>query len=503
MKKWIKRIIIVIVICVVAFMIFNKPEETKSYRTSSVERGDIETIVSGSGALSATKERKEYSKVSAEVDEIYYVEGDKVEEDYPIIKLDSSNYEATVKAQEIAIKQAELSKQNIEKQISDLEVKSETDGYISNLSIEKGSYVTNSMAICSIVKDGRFSVVLQFTYYENNPIQVGSKANITLVDSLTTMSGTVTKVSDMRKLVSGNAQVVDVTIEADTTGFSLEGANAKAEIYNGAMILSSANMAKFTSINSNIVRSKTMGTVKEVYANEGKKVKKGETIALLENTDLVTNLQNINLNLENLNNQLVTMKKQLGYYLIKAPISGTITSQKVEKGDMVAAGTMLTAISNKDTMEFVVPIDELDIAKIDYDQEVRVKIDALEETENNPLVGKITDIPEEGVTVSGVTDYYVTIQVSGNTDMKISMNANADIVVNSVKNVLTIPVDSIIKENGKKYVDILKEDGATVERREVETGASDITNIEVKNGLSEGEKVIIPEAASGMGLFQM
>lgn len=503
MKKWIKRIIIVIVICVVAFMIFNKPEETKSYRTSSVERGDIETIVSGSGALSATKERKEYSKVSAEVDEIYYVEGDKVEEDYPIIKLDSSNYEATVKAQEIAIKQAELSKQNIEKQISDLEIKSETDGYISNLSIEKGSYVTNSMAICNIVKDGRFSVVLQFTYYENNPIQVGSKANITLVDSLTTMSGTVTKVSDMRRLVSGNAQVVDVTIEADTTGFSLEGANAKAEIYNGAMILSSANMAKFTSINSNIVRSKTMGTVKEVYANEGKKVKKGETIALLENTDLVTNLQNINLNLENLNNQLVTMKKQLGYYLIKAPISGTITSQKVEKGDMVATGTMLTAISNKDTMEFVVPIDELDIAKIDYDQEVRVKIDALEETENNPLIGKITDIPEEGVTVSGVTDYYVTIQVSGNADMKISMNANADIVVNSVKNVLTIPVDSIIKENGKKYVDILKEDGATVERREVETGASDITNIEVKNGLSEGEKVIIPEAASGMGLFQM
>lgn len=503
MKKWIKRIIIVIVICVVAFMIFNKPEETKSYRTSGVERGDIETIVSGSGALSATKERKEYSKVSAEVDEIYYVEGDKVEEDYPIIKLDSSNYEATVKAQEIAIKQAELSKQNIEKQINDLEIKSETDGYISNLSIEKGSYVTNSMAICNIVKDGRFSVVLQFTYYENNPIQVGSKANITLVDSLTTMSGTVTKVSDMRRLVSGNAQVVDVTIEADTTGFSLEGANAKAEIYNGAMILSSANMAKFTSINSNIVRSKTMGTVKEVYANEGKKVKKGETIALLENTDLVTNLQNINLNLENLNNQLVTMKKQLGYYLIKAPISGTITSQKVEKGDMVAAGTMLTAISNKDTMEFVVPIDELDIAKIDYDQEVRVKIDALEETENNPLVGKITDIPEEGVTVSGVTDYYVTIQVSGNADMKISMNANADIVVNSVKNVLTIPVDSIIKENGKKYVDILKEDGATVERREVETGASDITNIEVKNGLSEGEKVIIPEATSGMGLFQM
>lgn len=501
MKKWIKRIILIVIVGLVIFAIFNKPEETKTYRTSQVEKGNIESVVSGSGTLVATKDHKEYSKVSAEVEDIYYVEGDKVERDYPIIKLDSSNYEATVKAQEIAIKQAELSKENIEKQIKDLEIKSETDGYVSNLSIEKGSYVTNAMAICNIVKDGRFSVVLQFTYYENNPILVGSKANITLVDSMATMTGTVTKVSDMRKLIAGNAQVVDVTIETDTTGFSLEGANAKAEIYNGSMIIPSANMAKFTSINSNIVRSKTMGTVKEVYVNEGKRVQKGETIALLENSDLTTNLQTVNLNLENLNNQLVTMKKQLGYYLIKAPIAGTITSQTVEKGDMVAAGTMLTSISDKDTMEFVVPIDELDIAKIDYDQEVRVKIDALEETENNPLVGKITDIPEEGVTVSGVTDYYVTIQVSGNQSMKISMNANADIVINSVKDVLTIPVDSIIKENGKKYVDVLLQDGVTVERKEIETGASDITNIEVKSGLEEGEKVIIPEVNSGISFF--
>ena len=501
MKKWIKRIILIVIVGLVIFAIFNKPEETKTYRTSQVEKGNIESVVSGSGTLVATKDHKEYSKVSAEVEDIYYVEGDKVEKDYPIIKLDSSNYEATVKAQEIAIKQAELSKQNIEKQIKDLEIKSETDGYVSNLSIEKGSYVTNAMAICNIVKDGRFSVVLQFTYYENNPILVGSKANITLVDSMATMTGTVTKVSDMRKLIAGNAQVVDVTIETDTTGFSLEGANAKAEIYNGSMIITSANMAKFTSINSNIVRSKTMGTVQEVYVNEGKRVQKGETIALLENSDLTTNLQTVNLNLENLNNQLVTMKKQLGYYLIKAPIAGTITSQTVEKGDMVAAGTMLTSISDKDTMEFVVPIDELDIAKIDYDQEVRVKIDALEETENNPLVGKITDIPEEGVTVSGVTDYYVTIQVSGNQSMKISMNANADIVVNSVKDVLIVPVDAIVKENGKKYVDILHDDGVTVERREVETGASDITNIEVRSGLLEGEKVIIPEVNSGISFF--
>ena len=86
--------------------------------------------------------------------------------------------------------------------------------------------------------------------------------------------------------------------------------------------------------------------------------------------------------------------------------------------------------------------------------------------------------------------------------MKISMNANADIVVESVKDVLVIPIDAVIKENGKRYVDILLEDKVTVERKEVETGASDLTNIEIKKGLTEGENVIIPEVSSGLfGMF--
>ena len=85
--------------------------------------------------------------------------------------------------------------------------------------------------------------------------------------------------------------------------------------------------------------------------------------------------------------------------------------------------------------------------------------------------------------------------------MKISMNANADIVVQSVKDVLTVPIDSIIKENGKRYVDILQDDLVTVERKEVKTGASNLTNIEITSGLKEGENVIIPEKSSGISLF--
>ena len=42
MKKWIKRIILIVIVGLVIFAIFNKPEETKTYRTSQVEKGNIE-----------------------------------------------------------------------------------------------------------------------------------------------------------------------------------------------------------------------------------------------------------------------------------------------------------------------------------------------------------------------------------------------------------------------------------------------------------------------------
>ncbi len=79
MKKWIKRIILIVIIVAIAILLLRKPEEVITYRTSRVAKGDIETIVSGSGALVATEDSKEYAKVTAEIEDIYYVEGDKVE----------------------------------------------------------------------------------------------------------------------------------------------------------------------------------------------------------------------------------------------------------------------------------------------------------------------------------------------------------------------------------------------------------------------------------------
>lgn len=497
---WFKFVIFIIVFVVLALLLNSNKKETETYRTASVTRGNIEASVEGSGTISSSESRKVYAKASAEVLNVLHEEGDYVREGEVLAKLDSTAMDSTAESQRIAIEQANLSISSIQKQIADLTIVANATGYVSELAIAEGSYVTTSMPICNVIEQGAYEIVLPFGYNEVNRIQVGNSARITLTSNFATLDGVVTKVSEMRKIATGSAQVVDVTIRVDTTGYSLAGAQGKGEVVVNGTKQISTSVAQFNSISANIVRAKSTGTVQKLNVYEGKFVNAGDVIAVLSNDDLSTSLKNARLTLQNLIAQNNSIKDQLDNYVIKAPIAGTITSQDIKDGDMVASGTPVLTISNKDILEFEIPIDELDIAKLDYDQEVRVTIDALKETQDNPIQGKISKLPLEGVSTSGVTEYKVKIQIPGDEKIRISMNADAKIITHSQKNVLMVPVDSVTKENGEPYVTVVLEDGTT-ERKLVELGERNISYVEVKSGLKEGEKVVVPQLNESYSWF--
>lgn len=497
---WFKFIIFILVIVAIATVFYLKPKEPTNYRTATVSSGDIESYVEGSGAITAAEARKMYAKVSAEVTEVLHEEGEQVNSGDVILRLDSSSYEATVNSQKIAIEQANLSLNNIKKQIKDLTITANATGYVSGLAIAEGSYLSNTMPVCNILESDTYEIVLPFVYSEANKIPVGSTAKVTLVQNFSELQGVVTKVSEMRKLANASSQVVDVTIKVPTSGYSLSGATAKGEVLVNGTKQASTATASFLPVSLNTVRALTMGTVKTLNVYDGMFVNKGDVIAVLTNDDLNTSLENANLTLKNLKSQYASVLDMLDNYTIKAPISGVITSQNLSVGDMVAAGTILTTISNNDVFEFKVPVDELDIAKLNYEKDVNVTIDAITETTANPIKGKISKLPLEGVSTAGVTEYYVTIQIPGSSDIRISMNANAKIIVSSKKDVLILPVDAVTKEDGKSKVIVLNDDGTT-EERVVEVGDRNVSYIEIKGGLNEGESVIIPDAAQGFGIF--
>jgi HlyD family secretion protein len=170
---------------------------------------------------------------------------------------------------------------------------------------------------------------------------------------------------------------------------------------------------------------------------------------------------------------------------------------------MISIGTKLTTISNRNDLEFKIAVDELDIPKLDYNKEVLVTIDALSGTKTSPIKGKIKKLPLEGLSQGGVTDYYVTIGLEGRDDIRISMTANADIIVSSLKDIIYIPLEALKEEDGESYVEVMEDGKEEPVKRSVTIGSSNSSYVQILEGIEEGEKVVVPELNAGGSLFMM
>lgn len=108
----------------------------------------------------------------------------------------------------------------------------------------------------------------------------------------------------------------------------------------------------------------------------------------------------------------------------------------------------------------------------------------------------------ESVSNTSAVYYYANI-ILDNKDgnLRIGMTTTNTITINSVKNVLSVPVVAVQKVNGKSVVKVVKDkEKNIIEEREVTTGIQDGLSIEIKSGLSEGEEVVVTQLNGTDGL---
>lgn len=195
-----------------------------------------------------------------------------------------------------------------------------------------------------------------------------------------------------------------------------------------------------------------------------------------------------------------TAEVNLGYTRIVAPMDGTIVSVPVEEGQTVNANQTtptIVQIADLDHMEIMMEIAEGDVTKVRPG--MRVTYSVLSEPQNvyettlKSIDPGLTTLTKGSYVKGGNTDtavYYYGRLIVENADGKlhIGMTTQNVIIIDEVKNVLTVPSLAIYRNNGGFCVHVL-ENGAPVEK-EVQTGLSDNMYTEIKRGLDEGEEVI-------------
>jgi RND family efflux transporter MFP subunit len=170
---------------------------------------------------------------------------------------------------------------------------------------------------------------------------------------------------------------------------------------------------------------------------------------------------------------------------IEAPISGIVAGVNIEAGEMASNAQPAVTIVDMDKVYIQINVTENIINQLYNGQEVSVSIPAASE---EAFSGNITNISP---TVDQRTQLYPVKIYIDNNDHKIKpgMLAKVDINTDIKENVVVVRSEAVVEKNGEQFVYVA--DGNKAVERKVLTGLDTGTYIEIKEGLSEGEKVIV------------
>lgn len=303
-------------------------------------------------------------------------------------------------------------------------------------------------------------------------------------------------------------------------------------------------------VTSVTVGTQVSGIVSKLFVDYNSVVKKGQVIAELDKTNLMSQLNtaktqlataqsqlnyqtanykryktlfekglvaaddfdNAKLSYTQAKEQVVSAKEEvqraqtnLGYATITSPIDGVVLSKSVEEGQTVAASfstpELFTIAQDLTNMQVVADVDEADIGDVKEGERVSFTVDAYPD---DTFEGEVKQVRQEATTTNNVVTYEVVISAP-NADLKLKpgLTANVTIYTAERKGVLSVPSKALRftpqKETvGKmKIVDVANAknkvwtiEGNSIVAHKVNIGMTDGTNTQIVGGIAEGTKIV-------------
>jgi HlyD family secretion protein len=183
---------------------------------------------------------------------------------------------------------------------------------------------------------------------------------------------------------------------------------------------------------------------------------------------------------------------------IVSPIDGVVLSRDREVGDAVSSilvmgsgATLIMTVGDLKEVYVKGKVDESDIGKVYLGQPSRIKVESFKDRN---FTGQVTKISPMGLERENVTTFEVRVSISNESrKLLATMTANAEIMIEERKGILAIPEGSIIyKKDHSTEVEIPDASDKSGKRRvPVTTGISNGSKIQIVQGLSEGQQVIL------------
>jgi HlyD family secretion protein len=201
-------------------------------------------------------------------------------------------------------------------------------------------------------------------------------------------------------------------------------------------------------------------------------------------------------------------EEDLARTTIHAPMSGRIVLLSAQEGENVVTGTMnnpgsvIAVLADLSQILVEADVPETDVVKVSLGQPARIQVDAINDQEFHGSVAEIGSSAVVKPGTAGMRHFKVKIALTdGDERLRPGMTSQVDIVTESRKGALTVPVQSVVERlpDGKvpgsddatpKKKFVFAVDSGKAVAREVATGVSTDTTVEITSGLTSGEQVI-------------
>ena len=177
-----------------------------------------------------------------------------------------------------------------------------------------------------------------------------------------------------------------------------------------------------------------------------------------------------------------------------AEYSGVVTEVPLEEGDGVTRNTSLVTLYDASDVTMEITVSEDDYKAIDQDGEVNITYTAYPDVVYNGVISEVSDAAYDSS--SGEVYYTITVTVQGDVSgLYEGMTGDVTCVTKETKEVTYMSNRAIFRDGTRSYVKVRDENGNIVEK-DVTTGFSDGVNVEITEGLSQGDTVLIESKVS-------
>ena len=173
---------------------------------------------------------------------------------------------------------------------------------------------------------------------------------------------------------------------------------------------------------------------------------------------------------------------------------GVITTVAVAGGDTITTDDSLITLNAWDDVTMEATVSEDDIGSVVVDDTVNITLDSFTDTAFTGVITEIADAVTDSST--GEITYAVTVTLQGDvSQLYEGMTGDITFITKESEEVVYVANRAVIRDGSKSYVKIKDSEGSIV-KQEVTTGFSDGINVEITEGLSEGDIVLIESKVS-------